>query len=174
MDADARVRAAIEEHWRASEAGQTAAEHAIYAEDAILDPVVDERPVHVWLVGRRAADREGGIVQRGRGGAEGPQKWRQRTPWVGGGRLAVMVAWDREDRRGVRVVRGEELGPVVGLLTVRVDDVTQVVEEVDAFWSGQVVGHRGGHVPLGMLVPPAAGVPDAVEPQGVAAGDIGQ
>jgi hypothetical protein len=31
------TRAAIEEHWRASECGDTEAEHAIYAEDAILD-----------------------------------------------------------------------------------------------------------------------------------------
>ena len=37
MNADARVRAAIEEHWRASEAGDTETEHAIYADDAILD-----------------------------------------------------------------------------------------------------------------------------------------
>ena len=37
MDADARIRAAIEEHWRASEAGDTEAEHAIYAADAVLD-----------------------------------------------------------------------------------------------------------------------------------------
>ncbi len=37
MDSDSRTRAAIEEHWRASEAGETEAEHAIYAEDAILD-----------------------------------------------------------------------------------------------------------------------------------------
>jgi hypothetical protein len=37
MDPDARTRAAIEEHWRASEAGETEAEHAIYADDAILD-----------------------------------------------------------------------------------------------------------------------------------------
>lgn len=37
MDADALTRAAIEEHWRASEAGETDAEHAIYAEDGILD-----------------------------------------------------------------------------------------------------------------------------------------
>jgi len=37
MDADARVRAAIEEHWRASESGDTETEHAIYTEDAILD-----------------------------------------------------------------------------------------------------------------------------------------
>jgi hypothetical protein len=31
------IREAIEEHWRASEAGETVAEHAIYAEDALLD-----------------------------------------------------------------------------------------------------------------------------------------
>ncbi|MET7403240.1 nuclear transport factor 2 family protein [Dactylosporangium sp. NPDC005572] len=41
MDADDRTndrtRAAIEEHWRASESGENEAEHAIYAEDAILD-----------------------------------------------------------------------------------------------------------------------------------------
>jgi hypothetical protein len=37
MDADSRIRAAIEEHWRASDAGETEAEHAIYADDAILD-----------------------------------------------------------------------------------------------------------------------------------------
>jgi hypothetical protein len=30
-------RAALEEHWRASESGDTETEHAIYAEDAILD-----------------------------------------------------------------------------------------------------------------------------------------
>jgi hypothetical protein len=37
MDPDARARAAIEEHWRASEAGDVEAEHAIYAVDGILD-----------------------------------------------------------------------------------------------------------------------------------------
>jgi hypothetical protein len=31
------TRAAVEEHWRASERGDTEAEHAIYAADAILD-----------------------------------------------------------------------------------------------------------------------------------------
>jgi hypothetical protein len=31
------TRTAIEEHWRASEAGEIEAEHAIYAADAILD-----------------------------------------------------------------------------------------------------------------------------------------
>jgi hypothetical protein len=37
MEPDSRTRAAIEEHWRASEAGDTETEHAIYAEDGILD-----------------------------------------------------------------------------------------------------------------------------------------
>ncbi|MFI1013049.1 nuclear transport factor 2 family protein [Streptomyces sp. NPDC020965] len=37
MNADSRTRAAIEERWRASELGDTEAEHAIYATDAILD-----------------------------------------------------------------------------------------------------------------------------------------
>jgi len=37
MDSDAHTRAAIEEHWRASERGDTEAEHAVYASDAILD-----------------------------------------------------------------------------------------------------------------------------------------
>src|ERR1700761_8395359 len=37
MDTDSRTRAAIEEHWAASERGDTEAEHAVYAVDAILD-----------------------------------------------------------------------------------------------------------------------------------------
>ncbi len=37
MDPDTRTRAAIEEHWQASEGGDVETEHAIYAEDAILD-----------------------------------------------------------------------------------------------------------------------------------------
>jgi hypothetical protein len=37
MDPDIRTRAAIEEHWHASERGDIETEHAIYAEDAILD-----------------------------------------------------------------------------------------------------------------------------------------
>lgn len=37
MDPDTRTRAAIEEHWHASERGDTEAEHAIYAADGILD-----------------------------------------------------------------------------------------------------------------------------------------
>ena len=37
MDGDAQARAKIMEHWRASEQGDSATEHAIYAADAILD-----------------------------------------------------------------------------------------------------------------------------------------
>jgi ketosteroid isomerase-like protein len=37
MDGDARTRARIEEHWKASESGDINTEHAIYADDAILD-----------------------------------------------------------------------------------------------------------------------------------------
>src|SRR6478672_1839361 len=37
MDPESRTRAVIEEHWRASELGETEAEHAIYATDAVLD-----------------------------------------------------------------------------------------------------------------------------------------
>ena len=37
MDGDALARAKVMEHWRASEQGDSAAEHAIYAADAILD-----------------------------------------------------------------------------------------------------------------------------------------
>src|SRR5215472_1727619 len=37
MDGDAQARAKIMEHWRASEQGDSVAEHAIYVADAILD-----------------------------------------------------------------------------------------------------------------------------------------
>src|SRR5258708_13537746 len=37
MDHDARTRARLEQHWVASERGDIDTEHAIYAEDAILD-----------------------------------------------------------------------------------------------------------------------------------------
>jgi hypothetical protein len=37
MDRDARTRAGIEQHWAASESGDIDTEHAIYADDAILD-----------------------------------------------------------------------------------------------------------------------------------------
>ena len=37
MDRDARTRSQLEQHWAASERGDIDTEHAIYAEDAILD-----------------------------------------------------------------------------------------------------------------------------------------
>jgi hypothetical protein len=37
MDPDAQTKAAIEQHWRASERGDRDAEHAIYRGDAVLD-----------------------------------------------------------------------------------------------------------------------------------------
>jgi hypothetical protein len=37
MDGDVQARARIMDHWRASEQGDSTAEHAIYAADAILD-----------------------------------------------------------------------------------------------------------------------------------------
>jgi hypothetical protein len=37
MDSDTQTKAALEEHWRASERGDIEAEHAIYSADAILD-----------------------------------------------------------------------------------------------------------------------------------------
>ena len=37
MDRDARTRAQLEQHWKASDRGETDTEHAIYAADAILD-----------------------------------------------------------------------------------------------------------------------------------------
>jgi hypothetical protein len=37
MDGDDQVRARIAEHWQASEDGDSTTEHAIYADDAILD-----------------------------------------------------------------------------------------------------------------------------------------
>src|SRR5262245_14753419 len=37
MDPDGRTMAAVEEHWLASDRGDTETEHAIYAADAILD-----------------------------------------------------------------------------------------------------------------------------------------
>jgi SnoaL-like protein len=37
MDRDARIRAGIEQHWQASDSGDIDTEHAIYADDALLD-----------------------------------------------------------------------------------------------------------------------------------------
>jgi hypothetical protein len=37
MDHDTRIRTRLEQHWEASERGDADTEHAIYAEDAVLD-----------------------------------------------------------------------------------------------------------------------------------------
>jgi hypothetical protein len=37
MDSEGRIRTAINEHWQASERGDSVVEHAVYAVDAILD-----------------------------------------------------------------------------------------------------------------------------------------
>ena len=61
-DRDDRARARIEQHWKASESGDTATEHAIYAAAAILDyPQSGER-----FAGRAsiAAQRGGHPAQR--------------------------------------------------------------------------------------------------------------
>ncbi len=62
MSTDLERRRAIEEHWSASEAGDTELEHRVYAEDAILDyPQSGER-----FVGRStiAEQRGGNPAQR--------------------------------------------------------------------------------------------------------------
>jgi hypothetical protein len=73
-ETDARIKAAIEEHWQASEDGDNETEHAIYADDAILDyPQSGER-----FRGRaKVAAQRGGhpadrhfIVKRISGGGE--------------------------------------------------------------------------------------------------------
>jgi ketosteroid isomerase-like protein len=74
MTSDTRTRTALEEHWRASESGDIEAEHAIYADDAILDyPQSGER-----FRGRAAIQAQRGghpadrhfTVQRIRGGGD--------------------------------------------------------------------------------------------------------
>lgn len=73
-ETDAERRAAIEQHWAASQAGDEAAEHAIYAEDAVLEyPQSGER-----FRGRRNIQGQRGhhparrefVVQRVRGSGE--------------------------------------------------------------------------------------------------------
>jgi ketosteroid isomerase-like protein len=74
MDNDAKTRARIEEHWKASERGDIETEHAIYAEDATLDyPQSGER-----FVGRSKIQAQRGghpaerhfTVHRIRGGGD--------------------------------------------------------------------------------------------------------
>src|SRR6478735_2039683 len=62
------IRASIKEHWRASERGDTEAEHAVYAEDAILDyPQSGERFRGRTTIadqrGRHPADRHFTVVR---------------------------------------------------------------------------------------------------------------
>jgi hypothetical protein len=62
MNADDEARRAIEEHWAASEAGDSELEHRLYADDAVLDyPQSGER-----FVGRAtiAAQRGGNAATR--------------------------------------------------------------------------------------------------------------
>ncbi len=62
MDSDARTKAAIEEHWKASESGDSETEHAIYATDGILDyPQSGER---YWGRAAIAAQRGGHPASR--------------------------------------------------------------------------------------------------------------
>jgi hypothetical protein len=74
MDADSRIRAAIEEHWLASERGDTATEHAVYADDAILDyPQSGERfRSRATIAAQRGghpADRHFTVLRIGGGGS---------------------------------------------------------------------------------------------------------
>ena len=73
-DRDARIRARVEQHWTASESGEIDTEHAIYADDAILDyPQSGER-----FRGRAAIQEQRGghpadrhfTVRRIRGGGD--------------------------------------------------------------------------------------------------------
>jgi ketosteroid isomerase-like protein len=62
MDRDARTRARLEQHWAASESGDIDTEHAIYADDAILDyPQSGER---FWGRAKIKAQRGGHPAER--------------------------------------------------------------------------------------------------------------
>src|SRR4029077_18654668 len=73
MDRDARTRSQLEQHWAASARGDIATEHAIYAEDAILDyPQSGERfrgrsKIHGQR-GGRPAERHSTVPRIGGGG----------------------------------------------------------------------------------------------------------
>jgi hypothetical protein len=74
VDRDARIRARLEQHWKASEDGDADTEHAIYAEDAILDyPQSGERfrgrPKIQAQRGGHPAERHF-TIQRIRGGGD--------------------------------------------------------------------------------------------------------
>jgi hypothetical protein len=55
MDRDASTRARLEQHWEASERGDIDTEHAIYAEDAILDYQQSGERFRVGQRSRRSA-----------------------------------------------------------------------------------------------------------------------
>ena len=77
MPADAELRARIEEHWRASERGDIAAEHAIYADDAILDyPQSGERfRGRATIAGASAAGTRPSGTSRSGGSAAAATLW---------------------------------------------------------------------------------------------------
>ena len=70
-----------------------------------------------------------------------------------------MVAGDRDDRRGVVVVRLVELIVIIGDLAVKIDDVSQVVEEPrGVLLQVQVPFHGVGNGQLEVRVLDAPGI----------------
>ena len=57
MNSDARTQSLLEQHWKASERGDNDTEHAIYAEDAILDYPCS---LNASTAGRSPAAQRGG------------------------------------------------------------------------------------------------------------------
>ena len=150
MDADSRIRAAIEEHWRASEAGETEAEHAVYAEDAILDyPQSGER-----FRGReRIAAQRGGhpasrhftVVRISGGGVfrpfeEGNESWAELVVRTGAsvmnivhrhrGGTAVLVAHGETVESSFHVLGGQALYRAFDLKVAPASITEWVTEEV--------------------------------------------
>ena len=95
MTRDSEIRARVEEHWRASEAGDIDTEHAIYAPDAILDyPQSGER-----FLGRST-------IQAQRGGHPAERHFTV-TRIVGGGDLWVsecVITYDGVPTHSVSVM----------------------------------------------------------------------
>ncbi|MCW2717760.1 nuclear transport factor 2 family protein [Pseudonocardia sp.] len=95
MTRDSETRARIEEHWKASELGDIAAEHAMYAADAILDyPQSGER--------FRGRSR----IQAQRGG-HSAQRHFTITRILGGGELWVsecVITYDGEPTHSVSIM----------------------------------------------------------------------
>ena len=59
VDRDASTRARIEEHWKASERGDTETEHAIYAADGATAALSHERGWGDQTEGRRPGSADG-------------------------------------------------------------------------------------------------------------------